>query len=66
MESVSEKSVTEISRNIEEIVQGFRACCDTYESLRRGCAICPYEGLGRDCVRRLNTDILEFLKRRVL
>jgi len=57
---------TEISKNIEEVVQGVRACCDTVDEFRRGCACCPYEGLGRDCVRRLNTDVLEYLKRRML
>lgn len=55
------------SKDIGEVTKGFRHCFDTEEEEKRGCDGCPYETLPLPhCMKRLQSDVLESLKRRML
>ena len=55
------------TKSIEEVVKGFRCCYDTNEGFKRGCAECPYEKHPLPhCMKVLQSDVLEYLKKRML
>ena len=54
-------------KDIGEVIKGFRCCFDTEEGEKRGCDGCPYLSFKLPhCMKQLQSDVLEFLKRRML